>query len=409
MISHSQLSPKHLKSEIRRFDRNSQLMKITLMVLIALVALLPNAIAKKKSEPQSLPAASAMEQPPLALLSSEAQSHLSAVRADPPPPEIVRNSHYWVSNEHNHQLWLPYIQGTGGALVGVGTDQNYLLAGWAKSSLLILMDFDQEIPNLHQIYQFFFSISDSPQNLIDRWSKKYGEDSALKLEAYLTPIARDIAIQEAAKQALSEEKSERFIAKQVKRYVAKRVKIFKRTRGLLWRRLTKTRKKYQDLKIPTFLDDQGQYDHIRGLWATGRVLAIRGDLTADHTMLDIAEALRAIGEPLRVLYLSNAEQYFPLSPTYRRNLINLPWGEQSYALRTMGWGSLGFLDDDEKYHYNVQTGENIVAWMQKGTVTKAGRMMFKGREIKQLGFSEMVKPPVEGKRLPEVAKLPQRD
>ena len=257
------------------------------------------------------------------------------IRADPPPEEIVRNSHYWVSNEHNHQLWLPFIKDIGGALIGVGTDQNYLLAGWAKSSLLILMDFDQEIPNLHQMYAFFFGISDTPQNLIDRWSRKYGDDSAEKLEAHLIPIAQELAIKEAAARSLSGAKSEKFIARRVKRYVKKRVKIFKRTRGLLWRRLTKTRKKYRELKIPTFLDDQAQYDHIRGLWATGRVLAIRGDLTADHTMIDIAEALRSMDVSVNVLYLSNAEQYFPLTPTYRRNLINLPW--ESTVTRYARW------------------------------------------------------------------------
>ena len=51
------------------------------------------------------------------------------------------------------------------------------------------------------------------------------------------------------------------------------------------------------LKMPTFLDDQEQYDHIRSLWATGRVLAIRGDLTADQTMLDLAEAFETVESP----------------------------------------------------------------------------------------------------------------
>ncbi len=369
--------------------------------------LLSSAEAKRSKAIKTLAASAPMSSPTLSLLTSEERSALKMIRADPPPEEIVRNSHYWVSNEHNHQLWLPFIRGIGGAFVGVGTDQNYLLAGWAKSNLLILMDFDQEISNLHETYAFFFSISETPKMLIDRWSRAYGEDSARKLAEHFKPIAQELATREASKKGLSEKRSVSYIKRRVKRYIKRRVKIFKRTRGLLWRRLTKTRKKYVALKIPTFLDDQAQYDHIRSLWATGRVIAIRGDLTADYTMLDLAEALRTLGETLNVLYLSNAEQYFPLTPTYRRNLIHLPWGATSYALRTMGWRSLGFFDEDEKYHYNVQSGPNLVTWMKESNTNKAGRMMFKGREIKEPGFSVMNQPPPKSKKRPEIEELPK--
>ena len=355
-----------------------------------------------------LAAASPLAEMSLPALAAGQRQLLLSVRPDPKPEEIVRNSHYWVSNEHNHQLWLPYIQGVGGAFVGVGTDQNYLLAGWAKSTYLILMDFDQEIPNLHQIYAYFFSISDTPQMLIDRWSRTFGDDSAQKLANHFTPIAQELAQKEAADQGLSGEKSVKYINRRVKRYVRRRVKVYKITRGLLWRRLTKTRDKYAQLKISTFLDDQAQYNHIRSLWMSGRVLAVRGDLTANLTMLDIAETIKGLGETLNVLYLSNAEQYFPLTPEYRRNIIQQPWGNKSYAIRTMAWRSLGFYDEKEEYHYNVQTGENFVAWMQKSRTTKAGRMMFRGREIKiDPGFSEMKDFPKESKYLPEIAALPK--
>ena len=65
-------------------------------------------------------------------------------------------------------------------------------------------------------------------------------------------------------------------------------------------------------------------------------------------------------------------------------------------------------DEDEEYHYNVQTGENFVAWMKKSRTTKAGRMMFKGREIKvDPGFSEMKRFPKESKYLPKIAAVPK--
>ena len=84
----------------------------------------------------------------------------------------------------------------------------------------------------------------------------------------------------------------KYIQRRVKRYVRHRVKIYKRIRGLIWRRLSKTKSKYQELKIETFIDSQEQFEHIRDLWASGRVIAIRGDLTANQTMLTIAQAIK---------------------------------------------------------------------------------------------------------------------
>lgn len=388
----------------RRYHERSPRLIALCICIFGLTFFPYNLSAKKSAEPQRLEAATPISSLSLPPLSAEQRAQLDQVRADPPPEEIVRDSHYWVSNEHNHQLWHPFIQGLGGALVGVGTDQNYLLAGWARSSILILMDFDVEIPTIHEVYAYFFSISATPADFISRWSKQYGQDSADQLEAHFQPIAEKVAEAEAKEKGLSEAKRDQYIQRRAKRYVSHRVKIFQRTRGLLWRRLTKTRDKYRALKIGTFLDDQSQYDHIRSLWAGGRVLAIRGDLTADLTMLDIGDALRGMGEQLTVVYLSNAEQYFTLTPRYRRNLIELPWAATSYALRTMGWRSLGFLDEDEKYHYNVQSGENLVAWMKQSRTTKAGRMMFKGRVLKvDPGFSVMEKLPPEEKKAPEIA------
>ena len=55
---------------------------------------------------------------------------LNKIVPDPPPPHLVRGTHYVISNEDRHDLWLKTVQGKGGAYLGVGTDQNYVLAGW---------------------------------------------------------------------------------------------------------------------------------------------------------------------------------------------------------------------------------------------------------------------------------------
>ena len=330
----------------------------------------------------------------LPALSEQQRAQLKSLRADPEPEALVRNSHYWVSNEHNHQVWYESIKGVGGAFVGVGTDQNYLLAGWTRPELLILMDFDGEIARLHEMYEFFFSISSSPKTFHLRWHRSYAEDSKAKLKAY---FEERIAM-------LQPSLSERERARQLKQ----RLKVYTLTRGLIYRRLARTIKKYKKLKLPTFMTEQAQFDYLRSLWAQGRVVAIRGDLTADHTMLDISHTLKQLGVTLNTLYLSNAEQYFDLIPTYRRNIIELPWGEQSYALRTLGWRAWGFIDEDEKYHYNLQGGLNFRAWMERGRVTKAGRMLRHRTKTEPFGTSILDRAPVEGKKAPKIAPVPTR-
>ena len=59
-------------------------------------------------------------------------SGFDALEADEAPEEITRNSHYVISNELNHHLFRPHVQDLGGVLVGVGSDQLYLIAGWMK-------------------------------------------------------------------------------------------------------------------------------------------------------------------------------------------------------------------------------------------------------------------------------------
>jgi hypothetical protein len=361
----------------------------------------PGALSASLAKPASkkalkrLDADAPMSAHSLPALSDEARALLSAVRPDPEPESLVRNSHYWVSNEHNHQVWLEPLKAvSGGAYVGVGTDQNYLLAGWSKPEVMILMDFDGEIAKLHEIYEYFFAISASPKTFHLRWKRAYAEDSKEKLAAYFT--------------ARFERLQPNLSDKQRAKLVKQRVKIYQLTRGLIDRRLARTHKKYQALKQPTFLSDQAQYDHLRALWAQGRVLAIRGDLTADQTMLDIAHTLKAMSLSLNTLYLSNAEQYFELTPGYRRNIIELPWGERGVALRTLGWRVWGFLDEEEKYHYNYQGGANFRAWMERGRYKKPGQMLRQRTKTEPFGTSTLDAPPVEGKTPPKIAPVPAR-
>ena len=95
-----------------------------------------------------------------------------ALKRDKPPKAITRDTHYWTGNEDNLQLFYPHVKDLGGIYVGVGTDQNYLMAGWAKSEVLVLMDFDQSIVDIHGVYRAIFKAAETPEAFLELWQAK---------------------------------------------------------------------------------------------------------------------------------------------------------------------------------------------------------------------------------------------
>lgn len=297
-----------------------------------------------------------------------------AIREDPAPPELTRNSHYWISNEHSHHLWRDRLANIGGAYLGVGSDQNYLLAAWARSELLVLMDFDGAIGDLHFVYKVAFAACDTPEKFLALWGKTKEEELLGLVEAAFTDPEERKKITRALRVA----------------------------RPLVYSRLSRTRRDYEKRETPTFLTDQADYDHVRRLWAEGRVFPMRGDLTGDATLVDVAAALDKAGLKLGVLYMSNAEQYFDYGPTFRRNMLRLPIDERSLVVRTLGWKGHGFVDG-EQYHYTVQPAVKFAAWMRSNRIVSLGRLLHHKTPSAIAGLSVLDAEPAASKRPPDIA------
>jgi hypothetical protein len=283
----------------------------------------------------------------LAPLPDEVRARFVSLPTDPKPDELIRNSHYWISNELNLHLWHEHVKDLGGAYLGVGTDQNYMLAGWAKSELVVVVDFDAAIADLHQVYGLFFDVAETYEDFFQRWSPaREAEGLAL----------------------IDERLGDRPDIKQIR-------KAFKIARQLVWARFRIVRKGFEKRDIPTFVTDQAQYDHVRTLWRNGRVFAMRGDFTANQTLVALGKAMRDSGLSFNVIYLSNVEQYVDYTPEWRRNFIGLPVGERGVVVRTLGWGAFGFADEAEKYHYNVQPAPKFLAWLEQSRVKNLPAML----------------------------------
>jgi len=283
----------------------------------------------------------------------------AAVRADPPPPRLTRDSHYVVSDERRHDLFRDDISNKGGVYIGLGPDQNYLMAGWARPEVLVLLDFDQLVVDLHAVYRAAFIESECAESFIALWHRKNIEEMERLLEREYGGDERLGGIQKAYR------KAQRFVSA----------------------RLNRVKREFGRLKVANYLDDREQYDYVRGLYRSGRVFPVRGDLTASASVKDVAEAARRSGLTIGVLYLSNAEQYFDYGKNYRENMLALPLDESSAVIRTAGTGRDWTADG--LYEYVVQSGDNFHAWMANPRIGKVWRMM-SGRSInKRTGHSRI--------------------
>lgn len=307
--------------------------------------------------------------PALAPIPNEWADAFGAVRPDPPPPKLTRDSHYWVSDEQRHDLFRQAIASSGGVLIGLGTDQNYLLAGWARPEVLVPLDFDQMVVNLHYVFRVLFLASATADEFVARWDKeRYPETKALVEAAYAD---REPAFRKGVLRAL------------------------KVARPKVERRLARVKRTLGRIGVTSYLDDPTQYRYVVDLFRTNRVFPVRGDLTADKTVKDVAEAARRTGLAVRTLYLSNAEQYFKYNDSFRANMLALPFDARSVVVRTAGTRSAWAADG--LYDYVVQSGANFRAWMESPKTYNVWTIVATRRVDKKTGGSVVDSLPEGGK------------
>jgi hypothetical protein len=267
---------------------------------------------------------------------------LAELPADPPAP-LNNDQHYLVSNEGRLDFFFRHTQGRSGVHLGVGTDPNYLIAGWSRAEWVVLFDFDPWVVDLHRVYRAFFRVATDRAHFLRLWSA----DGVSEAE-------RVLELEGADAPRLAE------------RYRGARARVSKRL-GDLARGLR---------GFPSFLHDDESFAHLADLARRGRILAVGGDLTGPHALFALATALREAGLVVRTLYLSNAEQYFMYRPPFRANLLALPFDDRSIVLRTLPGRPKGF-------EYILQSGLGFQAWVgsPKTTSVYAIRGLVKGHHL----------------------------
>jgi hypothetical protein len=244
---------------------------------------------------------------------------------------ISRREHFTVSNEYRHDLWFPYLRGLGGVYVGVASDQNYTLMAVAGSEVGYLIDLDRQVVHLHRMYMALIAASPTPDEFLARFDAAAQADTAALLQAGLSDMSD----------------GDRAAA----------LKFLATNREALRAYLGTVHASKRDGQGVTWLSDPALYEHMRRMVAGGRMRPINGNLAGKTAMATIAAGARALELPVKILYLSNAEEYLFYTDDFVANVRALPVEPGSIVLRTIhdrfvGWESCG--DGDKRWNYQVQ-------------------------------------------------------
>jgi sulfatase modifying factor 1 len=265
---------------------------------------------------------------------------------------------HWVnSNEADHVLWFTTADGLGGGYVGVGSDQNYSLFAKARSSFVWLMDYDTVVLQAHRIYRALILASASPQEFLLRWDPFEQQVTAGLLDA---AYADDPELPE--------------------------------LRRLLADNFTEAGRYFHQVAARTadgvpasWLADVALYRYVRRMFREDRVRIVGGDLTKEMPGR-IAAAMRARGVPMRIVYLSNAEQYFAYTDSFRAAFGAMPFDERSVILRTVS----RWLPDRSRHvwHYQVEPAAHFARTLAGG-VDRFSSLEEQGIYIPTGGFSTL--------------------
>ncbi len=256
----------------------------------------------------------------------------NAIKPDPPPKRLILDQHFLVSNEKHLEYFYGDIpKKKGGLFIGVGTDQNFVFAGWARPNRVVVVDFDQWVVDLFDIYAIAFAKAKAPAAFIQLWSKA----NRKQMRAWI-------------KEAFPEVKRHKLL-----------IKIFNNSRNKIFGRLNYLHLRHRNTKTPCFLNDPAQYRFIVSMFAKGRWHAFRGDFKGTQTFTGIAAAARKFKLVTRVFYLSNVEDYLTYTAQYKANIQGVPTDAQTMTLRT----SVHKYKKQYLWAYITQTASDYKEWL----------------------------------------------
>ena len=249
--------------------------------------------------------------------------------------EDLEGRHYLTCDELNLHIWYEQVRDIGGAYAGVGSDQAYTFIGWMKPQIAWLTDYDPWVRTTHKIYRTAFENSANIDEFRAFWSDEQQDASWALLEAQW-----------------SDDRDFRFMRR-----------VWGDWGPRIERRLRRYRRVLRDAEIPSFLTDEETYTWVRDFVLSGRTRSLLANLLDDTALTTIGDVSREIDVPIRVFYLSNAEDYWDYPDQFRTNFQSLYFDERSLILRT---NAAKRRNGD--YRYCSQPALNFQQWLQQDYV-----------------------------------------
>ncbi len=249
--------------------------------------------------------------------------------------EDLEGRHYLTCDEVNLHIWYEHVRDIGGAYAGVGSDQAYTFIGWMKPQIAWLTDYDPWVRTTHKIYRVAFENGSNIEEFRAFWSEENQDASWALLEA-----------------AWSEDPDFRFMRR-----------VWGDWGPRLERRLRRYRRVLNEAGIPSFLTDEETYTFVRDFVLSGRTRSLLANLLDDTALNTIGDVSRELDVPIRVFYLSNAEDYWDYPDQFRANFQSLHFDENSLILRTNASKRR-----NGDYRYCMQPALNFQQWLQQDYV-----------------------------------------
>jgi hypothetical protein len=273
-------------------------------------------------------------------LDTRARERLWSSPEDPPARSLagategLAGQQYLTGNEHHLDVFAESLgRARGGGYLGIGADQAYLMIGWADPEIAWLADYDADVVAIHRVHLSFLRLAETPEAFFQLWTRE-------GCERALARIADD------PHTSLGDARARKQLAD-----------LYLANLRIIHNRLEELR----GMVVANYLNDQAQYDRVRGLALADRMRPIIADLRGEVALRGIGEVARELGVELRVLYLSNAEEYWTdYGQQWRANVEALPWAEDALVLRTLlTWSR------NRDYAYNIQAAANYRAWLAR--------------------------------------------
>jgi hypothetical protein len=250
----------------------------------------------------------------------------------------LEGRHYLTCDELNLHLWYERVRDIGGGYAGVGSDQAYTFIGWMKPDLAWFTDYDPWSSSLHHIYAAFFENGDDIAAFRAWWE----EDQRT--------AARELLRERYADSGYD---------------LDRMLLVYDEARYKVARRLRRLQRILGAAEIPSFVTDEATYQYVRTFIAQGRARPMLANLIDDQALRAVGDVGRQLDVPIRVFYLSNAEDYWRYPQEFRDNFQALHFDERSLILRT---NAAKRTNGD--YRYNSQTALSFQQWLQQEDVRR---------------------------------------